>query len=85
MPRPRTPIGTFGDIEFTEVGTGIRARVRFRDLDGQIRRVEATAKSRKLAEHRLKERLAERTDRSPGAGELTSGSFVHSARRCLAR
>jgi hypothetical protein len=36
--RPRTPIGTFGEIEFTNLPNGnVRARVRFRDYDGQVR------------------------------------------------
>ncbi len=57
MARPRTPIGAFGDIDFTTLGPErVRARTRIRDFDGQVRRVEATAPSKKLAEHRLKER-----------------------------
>src|SRR3954452_24527542 len=71
MVRPRTPIGTFGDIQFSNLPNGrIRARVRFRDPDGQLRRVEARAATRKLAEHRLKERLTQGTDRTAGRGEL---------------
>jgi integrase len=69
--RPRTPIGTFGAIEFTNMPNGtVRARVRFRDHDGQVRRVEASDSTRKLAEHRLKEKLANRRGPTRGIGEL---------------
>jgi len=73
--RPRTPIGTFGEIEFTPLTTGgVRARVRFRDHDGQLRRIESTAPTRKMAEHRLKENIAQRTDRAAGSDDLTPDS-----------
>lgn len=72
MARPRTPIGTFGDIHFTTLANGVvRARVRVRDLDGRLRRVEASGTTRKAAEHRLKEKLAQRADYATGTGELT--------------
>lgn len=72
MARPRTPIGTFGDIEFTALAGGVvRARVRVRDFDGRLRRVEARGPTRKAAEHRLKEKLARRADYATGTGELT--------------
>ncbi len=35
MVRPRTPVGTFGEIEFkTMLNCTVRARIRFRDVDG---------------------------------------------------
>lgn len=75
MARPRTPIGTFGEIEFTTMGNGfIRARARFRDHDGKVRRIEASGETRKKAEHRLKEKLAARSGFSAGFGELTPDS-----------
>lgn len=75
MARPRTPIGTYGDIEFTNLSNGtVRARVRFRDFDGQVRRVESSAATRKLAEHRLKEKLSQRAGSNRGIGELTPDS-----------
>ncbi len=75
MARPRTPIGTFGEIYFEKVSGGrARAFARFRDHDGQLRRVQATAASQKAAERRLKELLAERADQSLGQGELTASS-----------
>jgi hypothetical protein len=58
MARPRTPIGTFGEIEFKTMSNGsVRARTRFRDHDGKMRRIEANGATRKKAEHRLKEKL----------------------------
>ncbi len=72
MARPRTPIGTFGAIDFkTTPGGRIRARVRFRDDDGQLRPVEASGATRQAAERNLKEKLARRGTYSSGMGELT--------------
>lgn len=59
MVRPRTPIGMFGEIESPKLSDGtVRARRRFRDHDGRLRRVEASGDTRKSAEHRLKEKLS---------------------------
>jgi Phage integrase, N-terminal SAM-like domain len=74
MGRPRTPIGTLGDISYAKTASGqIRARTRFRDDDGQIRRVSATGPTRKAAERNLKEVLSQRTSRAAYA-ELTPDS-----------
>ena len=86
MARPRTPIGTFGEIEFTPLTTGgVRARVRFRDHDGQLRRIESTAPTRKLAEHgwaqpRLQHRPRPRPRRRPLPLPGTSGRVQPSKR-----
>ena len=75
MARPRTPIGTFGDIDFTTLGPErVRARTRIRDFDGRVRRVEATAPSKKLAEHGLKEKLVQRATLAGGSRQLTPDS-----------
>jgi integrase len=75
MARPRTPIGTFGDIDFTTLGPErVRARTRVRDFDGQVRRVEATGATRKLPEHRLKEKLTVRATHTGGTRQLTPES-----------
>ncbi|GAA1953300.1 tyrosine-type recombinase/integrase [Nocardioides panacihumi] len=72
MSRPRTPIGTFGDISFQTMPSGqVRARVRFRDDDGQLRQVTATGTSRRKAETTLKSKLLERPEQLRGTGELT--------------
>ncbi len=61
MARPRTPIGTFGEIDLrTNPDGSVRARARFRDDDGQLRPVEATGPTPKSAERNLKEKLARR-------------------------
>ena len=68
--RPRLPISTFGGITTQKVGPGIfRSMTRFRDWDGQTRRVTATGSSRNDAEATLKADLAARL-RSGGAGDL---------------
>lgn len=75
MARPRTPIGTFGEIYFEKTQDGrARALTRFRDYDGQLRRVQATADTPKAAERKLKEVLAERNEQHVGQGELTAAS-----------
>ena len=48
--RLRTAIGTFGEISISAVGGKYRARTRYRDLDGRLRRVTAVGKSRRAAE-----------------------------------
>jgi len=74
MARPRTPIGTFGDITYVKTPNGqVRARTRFRDDDGQVRRVSATGSDRKSAERALKAVLAKRASHM-AAGELTADS-----------
>jgi integrase len=77
--RPRTPIGTFGEIHLDRTRDGrARALTRFRDYDGQLRRVQATAATPKAAERKLKELLAERTEQTVRQGELTpASSFRH--------
>lgn len=79
MARPRTPIGTFGEIHVEKTHDGrARALTRFRDYDGQLRRVQATADTPKAAERKLKEMLAERSEQKVGQGDLTAASsFRH--------
>jgi integrase len=74
MARPRTPIGTFGDISFINVSGGqFRARTRFRDDDGKVRRVTATGVTKREAERNLKRIIAERTSYR-STGELAADS-----------
>lgn len=71
MGRPRTPIGTFGDITYVKMPGGrVRARTRYRDDDGQMRRVSATGSSNKDALRALKASLAQRPSHV-ASGELT--------------
>lgn len=75
MARPRTPIGTFGEIRFEPQANGrVRALARFRDHDGRLRRVTAVGDTRKAAERNLKAVLSDRIEQNTGAGELTASS-----------
>ncbi|WP_033197177.1 tyrosine-type recombinase/integrase [Agromyces italicus] len=72
--RPRLPIGTFGDIAVLSLGGGrFRAVTRFRDWDGQTRRVTVTAASRNAARSALKVELASRM-RVGDSTDLTADS-----------
>lgn len=74
MARPRTPVGTFGDIWFEPAPGGkVKARARFRDEDGVLRRVQATGDTERAAERNLKVILSRRTYVG-SAGELTPDS-----------
>lgn len=71
MGRPRTPIGTFGEIHREKTPSGqvrasglVRARARYRDDDGQARWVSAVGLTQKTAERNLKEQLGNRTSRT---------------------
>src|SRR3546814_13328282 len=79
MARPRTPIGTVGEIYYEKAPGGrYRAFARFRDHDGILRRIQATAASQQSAARKLKELLAERVEQTVGQGELSgSSSFRH--------
>ena len=59
--RPRTVIGRFGEIAVTDIGGRYRASTRHRDLDGRLRKVTATATSKKRAQALLKRRLLDRS------------------------
>lgn len=75
MARPRTAIGTFGDFSYLSAPNGkVKARVRFRDDDGQLRLVQATGETRKAAERALKEKLTRRDTFSAGGRDLTADS-----------
>ena len=70
--RPRTAMGTFGQVHVTDLGGRYRALTRFRDTDGRLRKVTATARSQRSAEALLKERLLNRS--GYGTGGLLSMS-----------
>lgn len=73
MARPRTPVGTFGDITFAKAGGKVRARTRYRDDDGKVRRVQATGASEAEALRHLKTALTKRQSRRT-YGELSPDS-----------
>jgi hypothetical protein len=70
-------------MRVTDLGDHDRALTRFRELDGRLRRVTATARSRRTAEALFKERLLDRAgygsrcvitcDRSPERGPAAHG------------
>lgn len=48
--RDRLEIGTYGDINTTTTVSGaVRAEARYRDWDGEVRKVTATARTSKAA------------------------------------
>ncbi|MDM7831651.1 tyrosine-type recombinase/integrase [Cellulomonas edaphi] len=71
--RPRTPIGTFGDVLLVDLGGRYRASARYRDLDGRLRRVTAVDTSQRRARARLQERLVDRAGYGSG-GVLSAAS-----------
>lgn len=74
MARPRTPIGTFGDISYVKAAGGqFRARTRFRDDDGKARRVSATGTTKREGERNLKKVAADRAS-FRSSGELSADS-----------
>lgn len=71
MGRPRTPIGTFGEISIRSVSRSYIASTRIRDWDGKLRRIEATGSSRARAKAELKRRISCRGDHRASSGILT--------------
>jgi hypothetical protein len=74
--RPPLSLGTSGKVLFATLPNGrVKARVKFRDYDGQVRLVSKTAASRAAAERALKAEPTVR--RAPGGtGALTAGTRV---------
>lgn len=74
--RPRTAIGTFGEIYVMRRNGRWVAETRFRDTDGRLRKVTATAGSPRGATARLKERLRDRPGHAMGSVLDPSSSFM---------
>lgn len=71
------PIGTFGEFSYQKMPSGqIRARTRYRDDDGQVRRVSAVGATRKAAERNLKATIARRTSRTSYTEITPDSSFA---------
>jgi integrase len=69
--RPRTVIGTFGEVHVHRLATSrYRASTRYRDVDGRLRRVTATGANARAATSLLKGRLVDR--RGYGSGGVLS-------------
>lgn len=74
--RRRTPIGTFGEINFESLRSGqVRARTRYRDDDGQLRRVSAVGGTRAEAQRNLKAVLANRVSMASFTEVTPDSSF----------
>ncbi|WP_210479603.1 site-specific integrase [Naasia sp. SYSU D00948] len=59
--RPRTDIGTFGEIRTAKAGSGkVQATTRIRDSDGRLRRLSATGATKAAAIAALKRKAANR-------------------------
>ena len=75
MPRPRTPIGTYGNVWVRKLGPDrFEASTRYRDWDGAVRPVSARGRSRTAAERTLKAKLAERALTQPAYTAITPDS-----------
>lgn len=73
--RPRTPIGTFGDVLIVDLGGRYRASTRYRDLDGRLRRITAVDTSQQRAKTRLQARLIDRAGYGGGGVLSVSSAF----------
>jgi hypothetical protein len=71
--RSRTAIGTYGEIHIRSRGRRSVAEIRYRDLDGRLRKVIATADSPATARTVLKQRLLNRSGWGSG-GQLSLAS-----------
>ncbi len=82
--RPRTVLGTFGEIAVNDIGGRYRASTRYRDMDGRLRKVTATATSKKSAEALLKGRLLDRSGYGSGGVLSLASPFPDLAELWLA-
>ena len=76
--RPRTVLGTFGEVAVTDIGG------RHRDMDGRAPKVSATATSKKGAEALLKRRLVDRSGYGSGGVLSLASPFPDLAELWLA-
>ncbi|TSD64206.1 phage integrase central domain-containing protein [Aeromicrobium piscarium] len=75
--RDRLQIGTYGDVHTTRTSAGtVRALTRYRDWDGEVRKVTATAGNARAAKRALREKLVRRAESSGFGAELSSESTV---------
>lgn len=73
--RPRTGIGTFGDIRTTRTTSGkVQAITRYRDWDGRARRVTTTRATKAQAVAALKRKVADRDAAGDTGDTLTANS-----------
>lgn len=78
MGRPSLPLGTYGTISAKKRPNGAwRASAQFRDLDGITRTVTREARTKALAENKLREALMERA--TPTGTDALNGETTMSA------
>lgn len=71
MPRPPTPVGTYGEINTIELGSSTwKAEARFRMSNGTSKRVKRFGRTKTAAVHRLKKRLKVLAEEARG-GDIT--------------
>jgi hypothetical protein len=74
VPRPPTPVGSFGTIAHTKLPDGTwSARTHIRDSDGKLRSIKRRGRSRAAADRALRSALAERT---PPTRETASATRI---------
>lgn len=75
--RARLEIGTYGDISTTRTPAGtVRAEARFRDRDGEIRKVTAVGSTVQAAKQALRTKLARRSTATGFGTTLSPESTV---------
>lgn len=75
MSRPRLTIGASGEITTRATASGrVLARANYRDWDGHVRQVQATASTASAATRKLKAKLADRCLFHPTFTSLTPDS-----------
>lgn len=75
--RDRLKIGTYGDIRTSRTSAGtVQAHARYRDWDGEVRKVTATAGNARAAKQALRTKLGRRAKASGFGAEFSSESTV---------
>lgn len=75
--RDRLEIGTYGDINTVKTAAGtVRAEARYRDWDGAVRKVTATAGTERAAKKALRKKLSHRSSATGFGTTLTPESTV---------
>ncbi|MCC9055227.1 tyrosine-type recombinase/integrase [Microbacterium sp. F2E] len=75
--RDRLEIGTYGDINTVQTPAGtVRAEARYRDWDGEVRKVTTTAGTARAAKQALRKKLGQRGTATRFGTTLTPDSAV---------
>jgi hypothetical protein len=82
--RPRTAIGTHGNIAVRRRGNRAIAETRIRDADGRVRHIRVNARTAEQARSTLKQRLLSRPGFDNGGVLKPSSSFAELAALWLA-